>query len=184
MPVLSRTSLTVSPGRRALAGLAVVCTVVAAMLTGVHPASAATVVTCAGTQNISYSPGLTNTPRSVTAQGTNNLGPCVVPNTDITAGTITFGSTGDYSCQGLLASTQEVNVVHWSDGSTSTLQVTRTATKVNGQLINTFTGSVTSGTFHGASVVWTITNLTLSLLACETQEGLTSLTGVDVFTLV
>ncbi|MFH8755934.1 hypothetical protein [Streptomyces atroolivaceus] len=161
------------------------CLVAFGLVVGAHPASAATtLVACAGTQTISYAPGLTNTPGTVTAQGTNNLGPCVAPNTNITAGTISFGATGTFSCQGLLSSTSEVNVVHWSDGSTSTLNVTRTVTKVNGQLVNTFTGVVTAGTFQGASVAWTIANLTLQLLACETANGLTSLTGVDVFTLV
>ncbi|MFD8276200.1 hypothetical protein [Streptomyces flaveolus] len=170
--------------KRISAAVAVMAVIIFGVLVGAHPAAAATLVTCAGTQTISYSPGLTNSPRTVTVQGTNNLGPCVAPNTTITAGTISFGSTGSYSCQGLLSSTSEVNVVQWSDNTTSTLQVTRTVTKVNGQLVNTFTGSVTAGTFQGASVVWTITNVNLALLACETEAGLTSLTGVDVFTLV
>ncbi|MEU6160739.1 hypothetical protein [Streptomyces sp. NPDC047130] len=172
------------PGRRCLAALSTLLLAFAAVLAGAQSAAAVTLVTCSGTQTIQYSPGLTNTPATVTASGTNQLGPCVAPNTSITSGTITFSSTGTYSCQELLGSSSVTNVIHWSDGSTSTLQVVRTATKVNGQLINTFTGSVTAGTFQGATVVWTITNVSLALLACETPQGLTSLTGVDVFGLV
>nr|BFD81220.1 hypothetical protein StreXyl84_06210 [Streptomyces sp. Xyl84] len=175
-----------SPGavRRLCAATAVLCTVAAALSFSAGPASAATLVTCGGTQNIQYNPGLTNTPRTVTASGSNHLAPCVAPGTSITAGTITFASTGSYSCQDLLASSHVVNVVQWSDGTSSTLDMTRTATKVSGELVNTFTGTVTSGTFQGAAVTWTITNLTLDLLACDTPGGLTSLTGVDVFTLL
>lgn len=176
-------SLRRSPGRRCLAAIIALFLAFAGLLAGAGSAAAVTLVTCAGTQNLQYSPGLTDTPNTVTASGTNHLGPCVVPNTSITSGTITFSATGSYSCQDLLGSSEVTNVIQWSDGSSSTLQVTRTATKVNGQLINTFTGSVTAGTFQGATVVWTITSVSLALLACQTPQGLTSLTGVDVFSL-
>ncbi|MET8578998.1 hypothetical protein [Streptomyces sp. NPDC005012] len=53
------------------------------------------------------------------------------------------------------------NVVHRPVGPTSALQAVRTTTKVDGQLVNTFTGSVTTGTFQTAAVVWTITHVSL-----------------------
>ncbi|MFD5447863.1 hypothetical protein [Streptomyces sp. NPDC127100] len=159
------------------------CLVGAGVVIGTSPASAATLVTCTGTQNISYSPGLTLAPRTVTITGTNNLGPCVAPNTSITSGTIEFSATASSSCLDLLDSGSAVNVVKWSDGSTSTLQVTRTVSQVAGQQVDAFTGSVASGTFQGATVTWTITNVSLDLLDCATPAGLTSQVGLDVFTL-
>ncbi|MFD9999592.1 hypothetical protein [[Kitasatospora] papulosa] len=43
---------------------------------------------------------------------------------------------------------------------------------------------VTAGTFQADSVMWTIARLTVQLLARETANGLTSPTGVDLFTVV
>ena len=57
------------------------------------------------------------------------------------------------ACTDLLGTFPATNVITWSNGRTSTDQVTYTVEYVEGQLVTTGTGTVTAGEFTGDHVI-------------------------------
>jgi len=148
------------------------------------PASAATstptlsvtpTLTCLGSTTSSYSPGLTNQPRTVTVRSASTFAPCVGVPAGYTA-TASLNATRRLSCTDLLdLSSTGSSTLRWSKGGASVFSYTRTATRNELTTVVTFTGTITSGQFTGATVVETATALNTDLNACQTSAGLTTL---------
>ncbi|MFF5438895.1 hypothetical protein [Streptomyces achromogenes] len=140
--------------------------------------SADSVVQCAGTEAITYEPGLTLTPRQVTLRAEGTLGPCVtLAGSDYSGGQITFQGSGYLSCSvgGSSSGTAEIT---WLGGERSRFTFQGAVSlRPDGVTILVLTGEVTSGAFVGEKVVNTITLASSDLTDCLTASGLTSTSG-------
>ncbi|MGW2277815.1 hypothetical protein [Streptomyces sp. NPDC001770] len=133
----------------------------------------------AGNQNVSFSPGVTLTPRTVSVTYDLALGVCVsLAQPGITGGTSGGTVSLTLDCLDLLGTSMTTQTFLWSDGQTSTLSFTRTVTIINGQTVLTLTGPVSAGVFSGRSAVLTVVEPALDVLACESTLGLRSQAGV------
>jgi hypothetical protein len=144
--------------------------------------AAAGMLACAGSQTVTYAPGLTGRPRRVTAHGVTTLNRCV-SNTEpgITAGTSTFSATGTFSCTS--GSYTGVRRVTWNDGRTSTLSFTSEVSVLNGASVVTIKGTVVSGVLAGQRWNGTFTMFTRRPTACSTPRGLTTAFGPMLLTI-
>ncbi|RKF24784.1 hypothetical protein D7I43_24610 [Micromonospora globbae] len=143
-----------------------------------QPASASTLisVTCTGTNVINYSPGLTNTPQTVTISGQDTAVACVDLARPLTQLSFVapFSGTFTTSCTALLAGGTGTQTFHWNTGETSNWNWTlRFSNTVNGQLLAIADGPITSGLYAGAQVRQVITETTGDQTACFTPEGMT-----------
>jgi hypothetical protein len=164
---------------RAALGLVVTSLVLSAV--GLAPAAQAAVnVTCAGTSNVSYSPGLTLFTQAVT--GTlDNLYNCTSTDPSITSGSSLHMRTLPLSClnpAGLFNSTVGYTIT-WSNGQTSTASGSFAVTSVGGTVIVVAQGAITAGQFTGATTVITWTWPAPNPLACLSAPGVTNIAGVS-----
>ncbi|MFC5152594.1 hypothetical protein [Streptomyces amakusaensis] len=169
----------------AAGALVIALTTVAAAPAAPAAASASpALVTCAGSTTVAFSPGLTNTERTVSVSGQDTANLCVSPtHPQLTGFVAPFSGTATQSCTSLFAGGSGTETLHWSDGTTSTWAYTNSFSNVNGTKVGTSTGPITSGTLAGAEVTQTITFPNLDLSACSTPQGLTTLNGLDTWTL-
>jgi len=142
----------------------------------IHTAHAVSVdVTCAGTDTITYQPGLLLTPQTVGVATTKILAPCTSSDPTITAGTMQSAFTATLSCSTLFAGRSGTEILSWSNRRSSTFTFNRAVNDVGGQTTVTQTGSITSGEFAGATAVEQIVYVTPSTLQCLAPPGLTTL---------
>ncbi|MGW1136628.1 hypothetical protein [Streptomyces zhihengii] len=111
------------------------------------------------------------------------LGVCVSTDPGASTGTYTEQATVPLACTQLLNQGTGSRVFAWQDGTTSTFAFTRVVNTVNGQLVNTFTGSITHGKFAGHSATQVVTAFA-DLTACQTLAGLTATQGTGVLTII
>ena len=148
----------------------------AAVLTAAAPAQAASVdVTCTGTETVGYQPGLTLTSKTVAATVDGILSPCVSPDPDLIAGTYAQAFTATLSCATVLGGLAATRVFHWNNGQSSTFAYHRAINNAAGQTTVTFTGTITSGRFQGATAVEQAVFVTPNVTMCLTSGGLTAL---------
>ncbi|GGY99290.1 hypothetical protein CP967_04235 [Streptomyces nitrosporeus] len=142
--------------------------------------------TCTGGNTTTYQPGLTDTPATVTVQGTISMD-CV--STDLTTplllhGTITGGGTGTLSCALLQSPTSGSSTIVWTTvggGSYATSAydyTTSLSPGTSGTTVLTLTGTVTSGLYAGDGILIATVFANLDLTACSSPTGLTSRSGV------
>ncbi|ROP42450.1 hypothetical protein EDD40_7952 [Saccharothrix texasensis] len=137
---------------------------------------------CTENESVSYSPGLLTTPRPVDVD-VHNILSCTSP-TDpaVTGGHVRATVRGlNRSCTNLAASGIGSYTITWNTGETSTIDYNRSATYVLGTLVITETGTVTAGKFTGDSTTHVVELLTLDLLACLAEPGLTTTSGVGTY---
>ncbi|PSL52505.1 hypothetical protein B0I31_113178 [Saccharothrix carnea] len=166
------------------AAAALMTAVSALALTVPGPAGAASGgvldVTCTppSSQNDTFTPPLTVTPRDVTVGITSQLGPCVsLSNPAITSGAINFSAlVRGLSCLDLLQSGSITYTIVWNTGQTSTISANYTVTIVGAALVVTRTGTVTSGLFAGSTVLQVITGPATDVLLCILGLGTVSST--------
>jgi hypothetical protein len=132
-------------------------------------------VTCAGTETVTYQPGLLLTPQQVQVVVTGILAPCRSSDAGITTGNYTESFTTTLSCATLFSGRTGTRVFHWSNGRSSTFSFNRAINNVGGQTTVTFTGDIVSGEFAGDTVVEQVTFVTPSTLQCLAPPGLTTL---------
>ncbi|MET8578925.1 hypothetical protein [Streptomyces sp. NPDC005012] len=173
------------PGRGLAAALSTAALVAGALVAApaAHSATSARLVAdmaCpVGSQTVSFSPGVTLTPQSVTVTYNVALGVCAsLTQPQITSGSSQGTVTVTLDCLDLLSTTTGTQTFHWSDGQSSVLSFTRTVTSANGQTVITLTGPITSGLFTGRIATFTVVEPALDLTACLTSRGLTGQTGV------
>jgi hypothetical protein len=132
-------------------------------------------VTCAGTETVTYQPGLLLTPQQVHVVVTGILAPCTSSVAGITAGNYGESFTTTLSCSTLFAGRTGTRVFHWSNGQSSTFSFNRAINNVGGQTTVTFTGNIVSGKFTGDTVVEQVIFVTPNIPQCLAPPGLTSL---------
>lgn len=141
------------------------------------------VLQCLGTESDTYSPGVTLQPHPFTVTTSGRFSSCVD-----SAGAVVSGAYGpeqfslDVGCSDLFDAFHGVRTIRWNTGDTSVLEGNGQSTEVAGQVITTFTGTVTQGRFQGQSAVQTITLPQPGVLQCLTT-GYTGATGVTTLTL-
>lgn len=179
-------SLLAARSRRAFSGVLIggIAVPVAAFLPAAATAAHAAIegAQCTGTQELTHSPGLTDTPRPVTVTGTSTLVTCASSDQSITSGTSTLSASGTFSCTS--GTGPGIRKITWNNGQTSTLPFTRTiSTNLLGQTVAKLAGVVSEGEFKG--YVWNGTFILFSTKpsACSTPEGLTSASGPLVLTI-
>lgn len=163
--------------------------VIAVCLAGVvatsTPAAASpALVTCAGTTTVAFSPGLNNTPQTVSVSGQDTASVCLsLTHPELTGFAGPFSGTATQSCTSLFAGGSGTETLYWNNGQSSSWSYTNSFSNVNGTKIGTSTGPIVSGVLAGATVTQTITFANLDLTACTTSQGLTTLSGLDTWTI-
>ncbi|HEX9545691.1 MAG TPA: hypothetical protein VF942_00045 [Acidimicrobiales bacterium] len=149
---------------------------VSGVVLSVPAAGAASVdVTCAGTETVTYDPGLLVTPQTVHVTVTAILAPCSSSDSSITAGNYVESFNATLSCSTIFSGRAGTRVFNWSNGQTTTFAFNRALNDAGGQTTVTFTGYITSGEFHGDTAVEQVAFATPSTLQCLAPPGLTSL---------
>ncbi|MBQ1100378.1 hypothetical protein KBY55_31015 [Streptomyces sp. b94] len=132
-------------------------------------------VTCSppSSDNAVYSPPLTLTPQMVAVNSSFQLGPCVSLSTPaLTSGTaVAVIPPRLRNCLDLLDAGTSTRTISWNTGATSTLSMNRTTTTVGALLVNTYTGTVTSGLFAGDTVLMTVTSPATDITLCTLGLG-------------
>ncbi|MFD5142680.1 hypothetical protein [Streptomyces sp. NPDC058401] len=142
-------------------------------------------VTCTGSSAITYSPGLTFTPRTSTYAESDAYSSCLSSDPTLTSGSASASYTSSFSCLGPLSVSSDSHyTVHWNNGHSSTFDLDYTDTIVAGVENVTAIGTVTSGDFTGASATFVWLYTAPSPLACLTTTGLTNQTGTVTVTIL
>jgi hypothetical protein len=158
----------------------------ALLATAFVPPAAAHAVTagrlaCAGSQTVTYAPGLTDQSGDVTVHGETTLDRCVsTTDPGVTAGTSDFSATGTFSCTS--GGYTGLRRVAWNNGRKSTLSFTSEVSVQQGVSVETIRGSVVSGQFTGQRWNATFTMFTTKPFACGTPRGLATTTGPVLLT--
>lgn len=176
--------MTFRPPRRAR-GVRVLIAVAAALsvvVPAAGPAHAAAPAQCQGTETVTYSPGVTFTPRNIEITVSGQFNSCIDGAGQVTSGTYGEQFTIVAGCNDLLAGFEGQRVVQWNTGDSSIIEGTGSGTAVAGQVITTFTGTVVQGRFQGASAVQTVTLVQPGVLQCLTT-GFTNATGLTTLTI-
>lgn len=166
------------PSRSVTAGLAVVLTSLALLAAPPSAAHAQGIeLVCAAESTSNYAPGLTRSSQPVTITQSGKADPCVSPSQPgITAGTWELTATGTLSCVTGSASGQRV--YSWNTGETSVEEVTLTVgARPEGQTVLVTEGRIVKGVFAGATTHSQAVLTSDQLLACSSEEGLTSTSG-------
>lgn len=140
-------------------------------------------LTCLGTESVSYNPGITDIPLTVTVTTNDTFGPCLVPGQPtLTGGSATSTGKAVRSCLELRPGTVPENLTetyHWNDQTQSQVQYSTLIMLQlpTGELQIVQEGTVLSGTGAGDIATETITLVSLDLTACETPQGLQTVAG-------
>jgi hypothetical protein len=143
-------------------------------------AQALTLVTCSGTDQAHFSPGLTYEQQMVAISGQDSATCHSLTHPSLQSVADPFGGTVSLSCITLTTSgIQGAETLYWNGGTTLTSQWEYTSyiQLVNGILVSIFTGPITSGTLAGATLTLTVALLPSQLDACSQTGGLQDLSG-------
>jgi hypothetical protein len=134
-------------------------------------------LTCQGSEFTTFSPSLTMTAAATDINTDDSFGPCVSTDTSISGG-LAYTQTEDpsASCGTLLGISSGETTFIWTNGNTSTFSYMKTTTNLNGEIVSTETGRITSGEFAGSLTTEVIVLPTLDLSACE-SGGLPTASG-------
>lgn len=141
-------------------------------------------VTCAGTQTVTYTPGLVLQPSPQSIHFNNILAPCVsatVP--ELTSGVSIGTAMRTASCLDLVEPDSSVATFTWNTGQSSVFSYNRTVTTVGGTTIVTLTGVITSGLFAGDTAINITSGPAIDVLDCLQPPGVTSRSGVVALTI-
>lgn len=134
------------------------------------------VLSCLGTETLTFQPPLTSTTQPTQIHYAITLTPCLLGG--VTSGESQDSFTVPASCTTIsLLPPAFSDTYQWSNGTSSTVTYTASVTTLaNGTDIVTDTGTVTSGLDHGAVANETTVLLQLNLAACA-GTGVSQLTG-------
>lgn len=177
--------------RRLLTLTGVFALVIAGLFGPAGTASAVpTLVTCTGTEQTDFSPGLTNQPSAQQITFSNDYSACThvvgltVTSTTGTSGPVTVTNPSQ-TCNDLLATGTGTKTIDWATGQHSEFSYTRTTSLVGGNVVVTRTGSITSGLYSGSLTTEQVVLVGLAgLTECAEPGGLTALEGAVVLTIV
>lgn len=161
------------------AGMSAVLIGVCALLP-VPIAHAADSTTCTGTTEVTYDPGVTLTPQTVTVSENDSVPSCTSTDPTIT-GVVTSPYSypvADASCDDVALNPGNVLVIHWNNGQDSTVSdLTYVTTVTAGITQTTGTGTVTAGEFTGDTGLITWAYVLVNPLLCLAPGGLTTQNG-------
>jgi hypothetical protein len=134
-------------------------------------------LTCQGSEFTTFSPSLTTTAATTYISTDDSFGPCASTDTTISGG-LAYTQTEDpsASCDTLLGIGSGETTFIWTNGNSSTFSYTKTTTNLNGEIVSTETGPITSGEFAGNLATEVIVLPTLDLSACE-SGGISTASG-------
>lgn len=162
---------TLRPGRHRVVTLVASAAVLLAVAGGLAAAPAASgaplpLLACQGTETFTYQPALTSTPEPTLVRAAISLNLCLLGG--VSSGEGQYSVTATVSCTGAdLLPPAFSDTYQWSNGTSSTVTYTASVTTpVNGTVIITDTGTVTSGLDQGAAANATTTVPELNLAAC------------------
>ncbi len=139
-------------------------------------------LTCTESESVSYSPGLLTTRRPVQVSVHNVLSCTSVTDPAVTGGLVLATINGlDRACTDLAASGSGSYTITWNTAETSTISYNRSANYVLGTLVIVETGTVTAGKFTGDAVAHVVELLSLNLLSCLAEPGLTTASGLGTY---
>ncbi|WP_367131867.1 hypothetical protein [Saccharothrix sp. HUAS TT1] len=163
--------------------LAVIAVITSSLLSSTSPSHAVPGdLTCTEQESVSYSPGLLATRRPVDVSVHNVLSCTSLTHPTVTGGQVQATVRGlNRSCTDLAASGNGSYTITWNTGETSTIGYTRSANYVLGTLVIIESGTVTAGKFAGSSTTHVVELLTLDLLACLGEPGLTTASGIGTY---
>jgi hypothetical protein len=164
------------PAAMGIAGVALTAAALVPAATARAHTAAAGTTTCAGSQTVAYSPGLSMRAREITLHGTTTLSRCVSSaDPSITGGRSTFKATGRLSCtSGEYSGTRKIT---WNNGRTSTMSFRSVVSVSAGASVVAIKGEVTDGEFSGQKWGATFTMFTTRPTSCATPEGLPTTSG-------
>lgn len=136
---------------------------------------------CTGTQDVTYSPGLTLAPTTQDATAHNIYIACV--SSRVHSGERIGTNHQVLSCLDLAESSSGSTTITWNTGDTSLFTFNRTVTHAGGNTIVTFTGIIAAGLFAGDGALEVVTGPDLNLLDCLTPPGVTHRAGVTELTI-
>lgn len=177
--------------RRLLSAAGIAATTLAGcspdLLEGPDPAGSAAVaaptaqagpvdLSCLGTNDARFSPGLTFATRTVDIEAEGAYTTCVSSDPAVTSGTYTASGTGTMSC--LAGGHAGEFTITWNTGEDSTIEFTNTvAQRPGGEMVVVATGTVIDGKFVGDRYDGTFTLFQLEPTACLSPRGVRSATG-------
>lgn len=133
-------------------------------------------LTCLGTNDARFSPGLTFATRTVDIEAEGAYTTCVSSDPAVTSGTYTASGTGTMSC--LAGGHAGEFTITWNTGEDSTIEFTNTvAQRPGGEMVVVATGTVIDGKFVGDRYDGTFTLFQLEPTACLSPRGVRSATG-------
>lgn len=146
-------------------------------------AHASSAVCAIGTHNATWSPGVTHAValHEVTTDTTWSCTQLRAPLFTTASSHAEFSAP--FSCSNLFSTAPTTWTIEWGDAvspATSTFVFTATAVPLEGNLVVTAPGSITSGRFsgHSATAAFVLTNLAATIAnQCATPSGVTSASG-------
>lgn len=166
--------------RAPLTAIAVAASMLAATIAAAPAAHAGiSSTTCTGSSVITYQPGLTNTPRTVSYTETDTFAHCISTDGALTSGlfavTVSLPGASCLAIPTLITNTPYD--IAWNNGQASEINLSFTDTVAEGIEQVTGVGTVISGEFTGAAVtiIWLYT--VPDPLQCLTPGGVTGQTG-------
>ncbi|HEV2782161.1 MAG TPA: hypothetical protein VGX25_22440 [Actinophytocola sp.] len=163
---------------RRLVACGVTAVVIACGLTFAPPATSASteLLSCGGTGSNTFQPGVNNTPRTVTVHSEAHYQPCT-GTSGITSGHYELTAAGTVSCLG--GAFTITFTITWNTGQTSTITAIGVLVlRPANETVVLYHGTVTAGTFAGATVLQTAAVLNATPEQCFTEEGVTGTSGV------
>ncbi|GAA0418571.1 hypothetical protein GCM10010357_44900 [Streptomyces luteireticuli] len=144
------------------------------------PATTAHAVTvdvlCKGTEDGTYTPGLTLEPQLVHFRGEQHMS-CTSTDPTLTSRTEIFEGDFVMSCLTPLFTGPVTLTFHWNNGRTSTADGKYIADSTGGNVLSVFRGKVTAGEFLGDAVETVLDDTQRNMQQCLRPEGLTHETG-------
>jgi hypothetical protein len=142
-----------------------------------------TLVTCVGSNEAHYSPGLTNEAQMTTLSGADTGNCTSLTHPSLTSVADSFGGTIPLSCTTVFSVQDIVETLHWNGGTTLTSSWTFDATFaiVNSNIIVTLSGPITSGVLAGANLSLVTIVATADLLGCSQPGGVEDLSGASTW---
>jgi hypothetical protein len=165
-------------GNRIVSGLVTLIT--AAAMAVVAPAASTAdtePLSCTGTGTNTYQPGVTFQPKQVAVSSSAHYEPCVsIGSPAIISGGFQANATSIVSC---LAGSFAITVtITWNTGQTTTVTaIGIIAQRPANEVVVVYQGTVTAGSFTGATVVMTAALLNTTPAQCLTPQGVTGTSG-------
>ena len=139
-----------------------------------------TLVVCTGTDQVYFSPGVTNQEQLVALSGQDSASCISLTHPQLSSVSDPFDGVVPLSCSALQLGGQEgAETLYWngSDTQTSRWEYISYIELVNGTVVATISGPITRGVQSGARLNMVVTMLNTQLDACTRPGGLQTLSG-------